>query len=366
MWPMMLAMAAPYALRGGKRWRVYLAGWAAALPTTVLLINAAYGFSGSGRPISNFHFSSAMMQHVQQDLPPGFPVLLPSTMMEGFDAQKFDTSLGYPAYLLGEIYIGARWDYYPIALLCKTPVSVMVLMFLAAVTLFIRRPNLAPDDYAAPWSMALAPITFLTGVMIIGDVNIGTRYILPALPFAMILTSRLWTLFPRAPKLIGRIRDGLVFVAAVEALAVAPWFISYVNFAAGGPSNGWRLLSNSDFDWGQGLIALRDWMSSHNVPKVTLFYFGYVDPVAYQVNYEPISATSKAPYFAISAFYVQGMLNRVLLAPRERRLMAIPYSAELQQREPIAVVANTIFIYDGHDVEAAVLEYEARHRSLRP
>ena len=33
---------------------------------------------------------------------------------------------------------------------------------------------------------------------------------------------------------------------------VCPRFLTFVNFAVGGPSNGWRLLSDSDFDWGQG------------------------------------------------------------------------------------------------------------------
>ena len=366
MWPMMLAMAVPYAMRGGKRWRTYLLAWAAAIPMCVLLANAVYGFSDSFMPLGSFDFLSQLMEHVQHSMPAGFRVPLPAVIIEGFDAQKYDTGRGYPAFLFGQIYEGARWYYYPLALLCKTPVGLLLLMLAACVTLLIPRPNLAPDDFAAPWSMALAGIVYLAGVLIIGDVNIGTRYILPVLPFALILTSRLWAILPNAPALYTRARDGLLLMAVIEPLFVAPWFISYMNFPSGGPSQGWRLLSNSDFDWGNGLIALRGWLNDHGNPPISFFYFGYIDPAAYGIKYVPLSVhPTEEPYFVVSTFYLQGLDNRVVIAKGSRRIVQLPFYAQLAERQPVAVLADTLYIYDRRTVQEALYEFLAARRQSR-
>jgi hypothetical protein len=361
LWPMMLGMAAPFAARGAKRWKTYLIAWVAAIPMTVILINASYGFVDSFRPLGSFQFEPTFMQTIQQTLPAGFRVPMPGVLVEGFDAQKYDTSRGYPAYLFGDIYNGVRWYYYPAALLCKTPLGMLALMLAAVATLGIKLPNLAPYDYASSWSMALGGIVFLAGVFLIGDVNIGTRYILPALPFALIITSRLWALPLWKMKPLARIRDGLLLLAAAEALFVGPYFISYINFAFGGPSEGWRLLSNSDFDWGQGLIALRGWMKDHDVDRVSLLYFGYIDPGIFGVKYQLPQIQPPLQYVAINCFYMQGLGNRMYIERHHREPVRIFYNLQLQQRKPVAVVADTIFIYNANDVLAAALEYQATH-----
>ncbi len=147
----------------GKRWKTYFWAWAAAMPVTLLLINASYGFVDSFRPLGSFAFDSGMMISIQHHLPAGFRVPIPGVMLEGFDAQKYDTSLGYPAFLWGTVYRGVRWYYYPAALLCKTPVALMALMLAALVTLPIARRHLAPEDFASSWSMALGESIFWPG-----------------------------------------------------------------------------------------------------------------------------------------------------------------------------------------------------------
>ena len=333
------------------------------MPVTLLLINASYGFVDSFRPLGSFAFDSGMMISIQHHLPAGFRVPIPGVMLEGFDAQKYDTSLGYPAFLWGTVYRGARWYYYPAALLCKTPVALMALMLAALVTLPIARRHLAPEDFASSWSMALGGIIFLAGVFIIGDVNIGTRYILPALPFALIVTSRLWAFEGLGWGFLAKIRDGLLVMAAIEAVAVGPYFISYINFAFGGPSNGVKLLKDSDFDWGNGLIALRDWMHDHDVKRITLVSFGYIDPAIYKINYQLASVKPPMPYVAIDSYFLQGLVARMVVAPHHREPVAILYNEELLRKTPVAVAGDTIFIYNATDVLGAALEYRAMNPS---
>jgi hypothetical protein len=56
--------------------------------------------------------------------------------------------------------------------------------------------------------------------------------------------------------------------------------------AWGGTANGYRLLSDSNYDWGQGLPDLRKWQQAHNEAQLEVWYFGS-DP---SVNVPPLRA----------------------------------------------------------------------------
>ncbi len=48
--------------------------------------------------------------------------------------------------------------------------------------------------------------------------------------------------------------------------------------------NSWRLLSDSNLDWGQGLIAVRAYQQQHPRDVLHLAYFGSVAPELYGVR----------------------------------------------------------------------------------
>lgn len=407
LWPMLLAMSVPFtAARLPHSWRWKLpTAWVGLIAGTLLIVNALYGFHSTGAHFSSFKFDSTFMQSIQRHLPAGFPSPLPRLILLGMDAQKLDTQGGYPAFLFGEVYWGSRWYYYPAALCCKLPVSMLLLAAAALASLLVRRRGATPQERVLEWSLFLALVFFAIGVGVLGDVNIGTRYLLPAFPLAMILISRLWSLDrpgrlaatsaakqggPPLKKNMGKftrrgakpessprrailpyLRDGLLALLAIEMLWVCPRFLTFINFAMGGPSNGWRLLSDSDFDWGQGLIDLRHWMTDHKVPRVSLVYFGYVDPVVYGVRFEPIidpiHSTFDRPafrlgsekYVAVSAYYLDGMAQRIQVSPDEHVPFYMPFYQELQDRTPsglAGVAGNTIFIYPRAQFEDALTE----------
>ena len=108
--------------------------------------------------------------------------------------------------------------------------------------------------------------------------NIGYRHVLPALPFLLLLVSGLV-----APELraFGRGRFSprvLLIVGQIVLIGVAMWvypgYLSYFNPAVGGPSNGYRLLTDSNVDWGQDLLRLKEWMDDNDVERVKLGWFG--------------------------------------------------------------------------------------------
>jgi hypothetical protein len=365
LWPMLLAMAIPFViLRPRRHWWKLPAAWVVLGIGTLVVLNGLYGFRGTGRAIGSYSFDSDFMQGIQHKLPGAFPSPVPTLILEGFDAQKRDTQDGYPAFLFGDIYKGTRWYYYPAALLCKMPLAMLLLLAAAVASALARSGVAAPARHGGEWSVFLAIAFFAAGVMVFGDLNIGTRYLLPMFPLVFILISRLWSIEPvplkkRPRAIMPYLRDALLAVLAVETLLVCPRFLTFFNFAVGGPANGWRLLSDSDFDWGQGLIDLRRWMNDHQVQSVALAYFGYVDPAAYGIQFSPINHPGKNKYVAVSSYFLDGMQNRVVTSRNERAVIGLPYGRQLQAKQPVAVAGHTIFIYSADEMEGAALQWRA-------
>jgi hypothetical protein len=361
LWPMLLAMVVPFIhwRSAGRRW-LLPGAWVLTGLTTLVLINAEYGFRGTGAALGSIPFASNFMQRVQHALPAGLPSPLPKLYIQGFDAQKSDTEGGYQGFLFGQIYKGSKWYFFPAALLCKLPIA-MLLLLAAAVASKLEAPGTAPPARGAgERSLFFALVVFGTGVVVLGDLNIGTRYLLPAFPMAIILISRLWAVdrHPSAKtrSLLPYLRDALLVMLAVETLWVCPRFLTFVNFAVGGPSNGWRLISDSDYDWGQGLIDLHDWMKDQQVPTVALAYFGFADPKAYGINYTPLIHPGDARYVAVSSYFLDGLVNRIPVSSGARAWVGFPFFRQLQSKPPLSVVGNTIFIYSVVDVESAAKE----------
>ena len=361
LWPMLLAMTLPFIhWRISRKWWLLPGAWILLAAGVLVLLNAVYGFRGTGRPIGSFQFDSDFMQRVQGSISAGVPTPLPHLYVEGFDAQKADTQGGYQGFLFGEIYRGAKWYFFPAALLCKLPIAMLLLLAAAVASKLAPRGAAPPARGAGERSLFFGLVVFAAGVIWLGDLNIGTRYLLPAFPLTIILISRIWSV-TRAPlaktrAVLPYLRDALLVMLAIETLWVCPRFLTFVNFAVGGPSNGWRLLSDSDFDWGQGLVELRSWLDEQKNPPIALIYFGFVNPTAYGIHFEPFTHSQNAKYVAVSSYFLDGLRNRIWINTTERRWMGLPYYRDLQTKTPVAVVGHTIFIYSREDIDAAATE----------
>ena len=87
---------------------------------------------------------------------------------------------------------------------------------------------------------------------------------------------------------------------AADTLRYAPDYLSYFNIFVN-PASSWRLLTDSNLDWGQGLLALRHYEQQHPNEALHLAYFGSVDPSLYGVR-----ATPLAPEEHVSVTVVAG------------------------------------------------------------
>ncbi|MGH7178135.1 MAG: ArnT family glycosyltransferase [Tepidisphaeraceae bacterium] len=359
LWPMMLAVWGCFliadrtltpALSEPAVKRRTLAALLICLVATSLGINLMYGYRGSFTPINSYSFRSKTLSAVKQHLPGWFAVPFPRDFVEGFDVQKHEGEGLYPAYILGQSWRGARWWFYPVALACKLPLGATALIALCFGSFFVRSGAWPPRRIGeAPLIAAL--VVFALGILLLADINIGVRYVLPAYPLACVLVSRLWG--GAATAWLSAARSGLLVIAVVESLRVAPRFLTFVNHAASARMAAWHVVTDSNYDWGQGLLLLKQWMDGHGQRSIVLAYFGRVEPSVYGIEYTTITRPGDEPYVAISSYFLNGLEHRLATRDGSTGWVSLPYARALRDRRPVATVGNTILIFSREDVADA-------------
>jgi hypothetical protein len=211
---------------------------------------------------------------------------------------------GHNNYFLGEVSHFRGWKlYFPMAIVLKWPTMVLLLA-LAALSLTLRGKIRWPRELLM---MSLFPALFLF-FAIGSNINIGDRYVLPVYIFVLLGLAAVWTAArSRAAKIA--LLAALVLNAA-DGLRYAPDYLSHFNIFVR-PAESWRLLSDSSLDWGQGLLALRDYQAAHPGETIHLAYFGPLDPALYGIRYVPIAENERVTgTVVVSATHLSGQLLR--------------------------------------------------------
>jgi hypothetical protein len=184
--------------------------------------------------------------------------MLPYEFVSGFDDQKWESEGKYQMYFHGELRLGdpdnpgrqGWWHYYLAALGLKTPVGTLLLVGLGIIGALLFG-DVPLGRFVVILTLALVPIlamSFLT------DINLGLRYVLPALPFLHLIGGSAMT---SGRKRGWQIACGVLLVWNVgNAIRIHPNEMAYFNEFAGGMSNGRRWLIDSNLDWGQDLRGL--------------------------------------------------------------------------------------------------------------
>lgn len=202
-----------------------------------------------------------------------------------------------PAFLFGRFAENGFLGYFPAAFLVKTPLIVIILGA-AAIILLLHRP-----DTRRRALFLLIPFVGTYLFLMQSALNIGYRHALPGLPYLLLLAAGLaapelqrsarWRGWPRAAAGWGAVGVALV------ALWIHPHYLSYFNLAAGGPANGYRVLTDSNVDWGQDLLRLQSWMAANDVASVKLGWFGTADPTYYGLTHEPLPGLGRDEFFRL-------------------------------------------------------------------
>ena len=393
------------------------------LLVAIYLINLGYGFEGTLRKLGEYDFVSLSFAGPRNDIHtvvPGrnrfagtwlgaIPVPLPENYLMGIDRQKWDFERGLPSYLRGEWADHGWWYYYLYALAIKEPLGTWCLVALAVgVTLFEmfggrRAVQLTSPSFPAPLPtnlplvasegtrfsassrdemVVLAPgLVILVLVSSQTGFSVHSRYVIPALPFVFVWTSKIGRVFEIRPFTRKRLVLAATVVLALawsvsSSLFIYPHSLSYFNELAAilptpaeatyprpigangdnlvstiisaGPRNGPRHLLDSNIDWGQDLFYLENWCESHPEARpIKVAYFGSYPLDRSKVKsdgYPPIGpdgeriddktgATASGPlpgWYALSVNYLYGRDHQ--------------YRYFLNF-EPVAMAGYSIYIY---------------------
>jgi hypothetical protein len=270
--------------------------------------------------------------------------------------------------LLGDTAPRAFWYYFPVALSIKTTIPVLLLL----AGLLVIRPR-------ALWNW---PVLAAAGLLLFSltcRVQIGIRFFLPlialagtGMSIAMIQTATwLGGSPPPYPPRIGGGRGGssrratlrltsfsiaalaFVFWSAIESAIAWPNALCFTNGLWGPRRDGYKLLSDSNYDWGQGIPELADWSQRNQIPEVAIWYFG-ADPAARRppfrsvsligVNPTKIRDTAGCRYLAVGTTILYGGYVNPAQAP----------ALDWLRNRPIVDRTQTFLIFDldADDVKA--------------
>ena len=235
-----------------------------------------------------------------------------------------------PAYLLGTLSTKGFVAYFPVAFLVKTPTGTLLL--LAAGLLFLRRSRASSDLL-----LALGiPIAMYMCVAIFSSIDIGIRHILLIYPFLYVLLATLLESVP-LPRAVQLALGLALLVNLAEFVQVYPYPLAFFNTLAGGPKAGPRYLLDSNLDWGQGLIDLREELALKPHTCLALEYFGRADTNYYFPDHRPVPGTLE-----------EAKRQPCLIAISVQRLYGDPAQqfSYLRAYEPIARPGYAIYLYD--------------------
>jgi hypothetical protein len=170
--------------------------------------------------------------------------------------------------------------------------------------------------------------------------NLGERHVLPMYPFAILFAAAAWEWLGQR-RAMNVFFILLVILNAADALRFAPGYLSYFTpFVR--PAESYRLLTDSNLDWGQGLLALKDYQGKHPDERIGLSYFGSIDPQMYGIKSEFFAGRHKrvAGTLIVSATNLSG---QYLTEPERYRW--------LLQEKPVAILDHSLYVFQLHDDE---------------
>jgi hypothetical protein len=343
--------------------RLPLSTWAMLLATagavTLVTVNAGYGFDGTFGLLREATLAPGGKLARLAEAMPWLRLPLPRPFLDGID-MVLEVGKGHePSYFLaGELSADGWWYYHLAAFAAKCPLPVLVASVLS-LGAWMAGLSRGKRDYAV-----FVPVVLLFAAnSAFNSLYIGERHVLAAYPLLFIaIAPWMAAAFESAPwqaatmagaaKAAGLARAWLPFAAASLAvvwmvfgtLAVAPRYLQYFNEAAGGPERGHRILIDSNIDWGQDLIRLREYMDANHIDSVALAYFGRVHPGVYGIHFTPLERGVSHGKAVVSATFLMGRPYFWYLGGRMRWVPSRTYEW-LQGEKPVARVGS-MFVFD--------------------
>jgi len=285
---------------------------------------------------------------------------------------------GNTTFFLGEVRNYAWKHYFPVVYAIKEPLAFwgLVITVLLALSVKVKKFGLTLKkikswvrEYFVEFSMLLW-LAMYWYLSINANLNIGVRHLLPTYGFVFILLAgqisqiltKLKTKIEKVKTTTKKFKPVFSFSLSFfiftfyfllgwyvyENVSVYPYYLTYFNQVAGGPSGGHRYAVDSNLDWGQDLKRLTMWVEDNDIDKIHLDYFGWADQKyylkdklvwinagTYKDKRDFLAENPDGGYLAVSASFYMGS-----------REDPVNNYIWLDAYRPIATIGNSIFVWE--------------------
>ncbi len=308
---------------------------------TVLMIGIFFLWAGYGFEIGRIADDPVVQQRMAgvEQLFPLFNKPIPAThYFIGISRVLLHSVSGHGTYLLGQHSNYGWWYYFPMAFLLKTPITTILLVVILKVVglfwLFKKRKDRFRQIPIHYYILIFPPLIYFLYSML-SNMNLGLRHILLIYPFILILIGSLinWSILKK--KIWQGVLVALMAFYLFSSINIYPDYLAYFNEAVGGPQKGPEYLLDSNLDWGQDLVGLRNYLADNDIEQIYLNYSGSALP-DYYVDFKPIpdqavvESETFSGYLAVSVGNLYGLDN---------------YFVWLKKYQPVARVGYSIYVY---------------------
>lgn len=233
------------------------------------IINLGFLFNKPGQSLNDFEFASRSFRELQNSFIASIPLPLPQPYIQGLDWTTSMNELGAgdphvsdANYLLGEKRTGTGfWYYYLVVFIFKTPLTALLLLLGAIVFLVVRKKK---EGHPSTMLFLLGLIFyFLIALGVQNNVQIGIRHALMIYPLLYVLCG-----FIIGTSLPVQTLKWLTTIIIIYSLltyykSFYPNLISYSNELIFTKKNAYKVMADSNIDFGQGWYALEKYLKEH-------------------------------------------------------------------------------------------------------
>ena len=180
-------------------------------------------------------------------------------------------------FLFGHVFAHGQWFFFPTIFLIKTTLAVLLLLLLL--------PFARIREHRREFLFLILPAALYMMVSVLSMLNMGIRHILPIYPFCIVLAGASAASFVTRSVAAKVAVAALLLLTVVSSLHSFPDYLAYSNEAAGGPSHTYRIVTDSNADWGQSLKWTKSYMDQHPSPDCWIDNANpLVDPAYYGIH----------------------------------------------------------------------------------
>jgi len=239
----------------------------------IFIINLGFIFNHTGKRLDELKMTSQTFTNLQNSFIGSIPLPVPEPYIVGLDQTTYMNELGAgnpnvsgANYLLGEKRTATGfWYYYLVVFLFKTPLTALLLLITAIIFLFVRKKNEGHPNTMLFLLGLVFYFFFVLGFQ--NNVQIGIRHALMIYPLLYVLGGFIVLLpfYQKRAKLFSSL-------AIIYSLATYYYFfpnlISYSNELIPIKKDAYKVMADSNLDFGQGWYALEKYLKSHPEVRV--------------------------------------------------------------------------------------------------